>query len=104
MRRASSSVAGSTRRSSRQPSLLKPASSVLKTCIGMCNSVVEACTTCSHIVTCTKWPHSVKHESFSGASTTQLAGMSRAWEVENNERREKGQQNKFALVRHIYRR
>jgi len=32
MRRASSSVAGSTRRSSRQPGRRKPASSVLNTC------------------------------------------------------------------------
>ena len=75
MRRASSSVAGSTRRSSRQPSLLKPASSVLNTCIGTYSTVDEACASCPHVVACKIWPHA-KHDIFSGASITQLAGMS----------------------------
>ena len=65
MRRASSSVAGSTRRSSRQPSLLKPASSVLKTCAGTYKAYVERAALVRMLRVHkiqqdldTKWPHS----------------------------------------------
>lgn len=66
MRRASSSVAGSTRRSSRQPSLLKPASSVLNTCIGTYCTADEASMPCCHAAACAKWQHGITQGNFSG--------------------------------------